>query len=241
MPYPSQTFNTFDDLLAYINALWITNGNQEITGLIGNNVVNGLLTFIRESPLNYQRAKVSSTAILYAATQPVNIFTVTPPISVSFGDNIYNEYTFVNATGHDIPLLAGMSYYDVNLNQITYIPSNQIVNISKAQNGLWIQTNNLATSATFYEEEDFTVQAGGTMVPGQITYTISVAKIKINSVNIFVDGSRLFPNVTDQFSYSIVYNANNVVITFLNTVLSPTNQGVQNQQKITINYAKVLF
>lgn len=241
MPYPSQTFNTFDELLAYINSFWITNGSQEITGLIGNNVVNALLTFVRQSPLNYQRAKVSSTAIHFGATHPVNIFTVTPPLDVSFGDNIYNEYTFVNATGQDIPLLAGLSYYDVNLNNITYIPSNQIVNISKAENGLWIQTNNFATSPTLFEEEDFEVHAGGTMVPGQITYTIAVPKIKINSVNIFVDGSRLFPNVTDQFSYSIVYNANNVVITFMNTVLSPTNQGVQDQQKITINYAKVLF
>lgn len=239
MPYPQQTFNNFAQLLAYINSLWITNGNQEITGVIGNNVVNGLLTFIEQSPLNYQRAKVSSTAIHFGTTQPVNVFSGTPPIDVSFGDNIYNEYTFVNATGVDIPFVAGLSFYDVNLNQITYIPSNQILNISKTQNGSWIQTNNFNPGSELWEQIDFQVGVSG-MNPGDITYTIPVAKIKINSVKPFVDGSRLYPNVDDQFSYSIVYNANNVVITFLNNP-GTGNQGVVSGQKIILDYAKVSF
>ena len=63
-----QTFPNFADLLAYINSEWITNGNQEITGVIGNNVVNGLLTFITQSPLiNDATDDIDST--MYVANQ----------------------------------------------------------------------------------------------------------------------------------------------------------------------------
>lgn len=242
MSYPQQIFPDFNSLMTYMNTFWVTNGNEEITGVVGNNVVNGLLTFIRQSPLNWQSAKVWSVGSSVSVTQPVNVFMITAPSSVAFLNNIYNEYTFVNTTNSNIPFATGNSYYDVMLNNITYIPSHQVLNISKAQNGLWLQTNNFAnTSASgeAWQQLNFIV-GDSVMINGQILLTISSPSTKINSVKITVDGIRLYPSVLDQFSYNLVYNAGNFEITFLNDGGSG-NQGVQGGQKIIIDYAQISF
>ncbi len=137
MSYPSQTFATFDELLAYFNSYWITNGVQEITGLIGNNGVNGLLTFIRKSPLNWQKAQISSSTGNVSAVRPIVVFTGVPN-SLSFADNIYFEYVFINTTVGDIPLLNPTNYFDINLNAVTKIPAKSIVNLVKTNNNQWI-------------------------------------------------------------------------------------------------------
>ncbi len=136
MPYPVNTFPNFNALLNYINSYWITNGMEEITGVIGNDVVNALLTFVEQSPLNWQTALIVSSGGDINATRPVNVFITTPPNSLTWGDNIYNQYIFNNTTGGDIPTL--MTYYDLSLQPLNVIPANSLVNICKATNGFWI-------------------------------------------------------------------------------------------------------
>lgn len=135
MPYPVNTFPNFSALLAYINNFWITNGIEEITGVIGNDVVNGLLTFVEQSPLNWQTTDIFSTGGAISPVRPVNIIMSVTPDSISWGDNIYNQYIFSNTTSGDIP---SQTYYDNNLSAVTIIPAKSVVNIAKAKNGNWI-------------------------------------------------------------------------------------------------------
>lgn len=243
MPYPQQTFNSFNDLQVYINTYWVTNGVGDITGIVGNNVVNALLTFIEESPLNYGRAKVISTGGSVLLDRPVNVINGTPPSTVSFGDNIYNEFTIVNMTAANIPLAAGVTYYDVNSNIITYIPRRQVLSVSKAENNLWIQTNNFSTNGGSVTFPKIYINVGNDspqqMIPGQIAYTIDNNKIDIDSVAVTIDGVRIYPDVVGQVSVDIMYNVNNVVITFLNPSIDNPgiNFGVQQGWKIIIDYA----
>ena len=41
MPYPVLTFSNISDWENYLNTNWVTNGNEEITAIVGNNSVNG--------------------------------------------------------------------------------------------------------------------------------------------------------------------------------------------------------
>jgi hypothetical protein len=138
MPLPDVTFPNFPALLAYINANIKPNGNEEIIGQIHNNVENGLLTFIEQSPLNWQKADVVNSAAAYIAQRPVVVFDGTAPVSLTWTDNIYNEYVFVNMTASAIPLLGLLVYYDTQSNPISSIPANSAVNIFKASNDLWV-------------------------------------------------------------------------------------------------------
>lgn len=136
MAFPTNTFATFDDLMNYINQFIIPNGLQEIDGDEHNSVENGLLTFIRQSPLNWQTARIESTGGILSAVRPVTVFMSAVPTSFTWGDNIYNQYVFINTTLGDIP--TSTTYYDINLTATNIIPAKSIVNVSKASNGLWI-------------------------------------------------------------------------------------------------------
>ena len=114
MPYPVQTFPNFAALLSYINTEWVTNGNGDITGIVGNNVVNGLLNFITESPLNYGKTQVSVIPTAVVASKPVIVFT-TAPSAFSWGNNIYNQYVLINTTNNIIPFANGFYYRDIDL------------------------------------------------------------------------------------------------------------------------------
>lgn len=138
MAYPEVTFNSFDDLMTYINTYIVTNGMQLIEGVEHNSVENGLLQFIRQSPLNWQKAKIESSGGAINASRPVTVFMSNVPDSLVWGDNIYNQYVFINTTLGDIPLGAGSTYYDIALQPVDYIPARSIVNICKASNDLWI-------------------------------------------------------------------------------------------------------
>lgn len=138
MPYPSVTFNDFDELMDYINTYIVTNGMEQIEGVEHNAAENGLLTFIRHSPLNWQKAKIESSGGAVSASRPVVVFMSNVPTSLVWGDNIYNEYIFINTTSGDIPLGVGSTYYDISLQPIDNIPAKSIVNICKASNDLWI-------------------------------------------------------------------------------------------------------
>lgn len=148
---PTVTYISFSELAAYIDAKWITNNQGLITGVIGNNVVNGLLTFIEQSPLNWNRATVVSDGIAITAGSqltpgPVIVITGTPSPSLSWADNIYNQYVFINATSGPIPLSNGFTYLDNTLTVQNSIPANQVTEIFKAPNGTWFLGNNLASA-----------------------------------------------------------------------------------------------
>lgn len=141
MAYPQQTFSTIAQLLNYINTLWVTNGNDEITGVIGNNVVNALANFIVSYEVNGSLANISTSSGVVTVTKPITAFTV-GPTSVNWPDNVQNEYYLVNATGNDIPLTSGYSYVDQFFNVQTILAARDAVHIAKATNGSWIRVNN---------------------------------------------------------------------------------------------------
>lgn len=138
MPYPAVTFANFDDLMNYINTNIVTNGLQEIEGVEHNAVENGLLTFTRKSPLNWGLAEIISVGGAVSATKPVTVITTTTPTTLSWSDNIYNEYIFMNMTGNAIPLLSPLVYFTAAGTSLNYIPENTSVNILKTANGLWV-------------------------------------------------------------------------------------------------------
>lgn len=136
MALPVIFFNTFDQLEVYIDDNIRPNGMELITGTEHNAVENGLLNFIRQSPLNWQTARIESTGGTLSAVRPVTVFMSAVPTSFSWSDNIYNQYIFINTTGGNITTTT--TYYDINLTATNVIPAKSIVNISKASNGLWI-------------------------------------------------------------------------------------------------------
>lgn len=146
--YPVQEFDTFQQLLTYINTQWITNGNGDITGIVGNNVVNGLLKFIIQSPLNYAKADIVSTSSTYTAVHGCTVFMTSAPSSFSWGDNINNEWLFINTTSTSIPLISGLVWYDIDLNPNSFVPSKERLHIIKAANGMWIQASDFSSSIT---------------------------------------------------------------------------------------------
>lgn len=138
MPFPSQTFTTLDQWKAWIDLNVIPNGNEDITGDDGNITENAAVKFIRQSPLNWEKADVVNSASAYIAQRPVVFFTGTAPVSLTWNDNIYNEYVFVNMTASAIPLLGLLVYYNTLGNPVSTIPPNTAVNVLKGSNDLWV-------------------------------------------------------------------------------------------------------
>ena len=134
MPYPTQTFPNFAALMAYINQYIITNGLGLIEGVEHNNVENGLLTFIEQSPLNWATAEIVSSGGNVVAPAPVTVFLTTTPTGLTWNDNIYNEYVFINMTSNNIPLSNSMVYYNTSGQAVNYIRANSSVDIFKASN-----------------------------------------------------------------------------------------------------------
>jgi len=135
-------FPNIDALEAYVDANITTNGNNEITGQEGNISLNGCIEFIRQSPLNYAKASVVNSTAAQIAQTPVVVFTSSTPASLTWGDNIYNEYVFINMTSSAIPLLGLLVYYTPLGTVADSIPANSVVNVFKAANDLWVQGNN---------------------------------------------------------------------------------------------------
>jgi hypothetical protein len=146
MPLPSQTYSTIQQLINAMNTEFVPNGNQEITGDIGNKLLNGLANFIVTYTLNSGLAGISSSTGVVPLSKPVTVFTVVPT-SISWPDNIQNEYYIVNATGSNIPLAAGYSYIDQYATSQTVVPARSSLHIAKATNGSWIQVNNISTGS----------------------------------------------------------------------------------------------
>jgi hypothetical protein len=142
MPFPSQTFNNLDDWKTWIDSNIIPNGNQEIIGDDGNITENAAVKFIKQSPLNWEEASVVNTALAVIAPRPVVVFTGSTPVSLTWNDNIYNEYVFINMTSSDIPLLGLLVYYKPDGTTSSVIPATTAVNIFKAENDLWVEGSN---------------------------------------------------------------------------------------------------
>lgn len=232
MPYPLQTFSTFAELLTYINNNVVTNGDEEIDAVIVNNVVNGLLTFISQSPLNYQKADLYTSGGIIVTTNPVNVFTNTTPTTLSWENNIYNQVIFINTTGNAIPLDTGVTYKNIYLVSQNNIPANSVISLVKAENDLWIQTNvdsgggqNISFGKVQFKVGD----VDAPMVQGEDTLIIEVANPMRNSCDVFLDGIMLYEDQDDQISYLVTYGSNEITINF--------NQGVNNGQKYRIKYA----
>jgi hypothetical protein len=148
--------------LAYINANIKPNGNEEITGQLHNNVENGLLTFIEQSPLNWEKADVVNDSGAVVADRPVVFFTGSTPASLTWNDNIYNEYVFVNMTASPIPLLGSLVYYTPLGATSDEIPANSAVDVFKASNDLWVQGNNSGGGSGSIQKQPLSFVVGST-------------------------------------------------------------------------------
>jgi hypothetical protein len=146
MPLPSTTYSTIQQLINDINARFVTNGMELITGDIGNSQLNGLANFIVEYTLNSGLAGISSSTGVIPLSKPITVFTVVPS-SINWPDNIQNEYYIVNATASNIPLTAGYAYIDQYATSQTSVPARSSLHIAKATNGSWIQVNNTTTGS----------------------------------------------------------------------------------------------
>lgn len=135
---PTLIFPNLDSWEIWVDNNIVTNGMELITGNFGNITENAAIQFIRQSPLNWQTANVISSGGIVNVTRPVNVIISSVPASLSWGDNIYNQYIFINTVAADIPLATGSSYYDINLQPVDIIPAKSIVNICKASNSLWV-------------------------------------------------------------------------------------------------------
>lgn len=148
MPLPNQTFTTIQQLINYINTVFITNGNNGITGEQGNNILNGLTSFIKNYTINNSLAAIlSANGGVVVLPKPVTIFTGNPD-SIQWADDVQNEYYIVNATGFDIPLTTGFSYTDQFGTAQIVIPARVSIHIAKAINNSWVQINNLPGSGS---------------------------------------------------------------------------------------------
>lgn len=173
---PSQTFNSLDEWQTWIDSNIITNGNQEITGNDGNITESAAVKFIKRSPLNWEKTAVVSVGGAVVASRPITVFMTTTPTSLTWGDNIYNEFVFINMTASEIPLLGSLVYYDAFQNPVDNIPPNQVVNIVKASNDLWVSSNNVLPaplSGLVPEPLDFIVSSTSIIPIGGRTLTIT--------------------------------------------------------------------
>ena len=143
MPYPQQTFQTLQALLNYINAVIITNGNNAITGVVANNVFNGLASFLQSYLVNGNLVDINSTSgSVLNLQKPMTVVTGTPT-SVQWPGNPQNEYYITNATANVVAITNGFSYVDQYGTTQTSIPPRTSIHIAKAINGSWVLVNNL--------------------------------------------------------------------------------------------------
>lgn len=173
---PSQTFSTLDEWQVWIDANIKTNGNQEITGDDGNITESAAVKFIKRSPLNWEKTAIVSAGGAVVASRPITVFMTTTPTSLTWGDNIYNEFVFINMTSNVIPLLGTLVYYNAFGTPIDEIPANQVVNIVKSSNDLWVQYNSVLPaplSGLVPEPLDFIVSSTSIIPTGGTSLTIT--------------------------------------------------------------------
>jgi len=198
MPLPTQTFNTIDDWESWVNSNIITNGNGDISGNDGNITENAAVKFIKKSPLNWEKAQIISTGGVVVPVRPVVIFTNTTPTSLTWNDNIYNEYLFINMTGSDIPLGGSFVYYTPLGTVGTTIPAFGIINILKANNDLWVQGNssNGGGGGTVQKQPQTYIVGTTVGAPTSGTNTWALSTF-LNSWIVLIIGRSLIVDMTD--------------------------------------------
>lgn len=135
-------FPDLDALEVYVDTYIKANGNNEITGPQANNSLNGCIEFIRQSPLNYDKAQIASTSGAVVATSAIVVITEgQTPSSLSFSDNIYHQYVFINMSALPVPLANGLYYYNNTGGVENEIAAASAVVLYKAKNDLWVQGN----------------------------------------------------------------------------------------------------
>jgi hypothetical protein len=144
---PNQTFSTIQQLINYINTVFVTNGANGITGAEGNNILNGITTFLQSYLVNNSLVTIYNTnpGTVYMLQTPMTLFT-TVPTSIQWPNNVQNEYYIINATSQNIPIAGGYSYTDQYGTVQTTIPARTAIHIAKATNQSWVQVNNLGES-----------------------------------------------------------------------------------------------
>lgn len=168
-------FPDIDSLEAYVDANIIANGAELITGPINNTALNGCIEFIRQSPLNYSKASVENTSGAVIASTAVVVFTGSTPSSLTWNDNIYNEYVFINMTASSITLLGLLVYYTPTGTVASTIPANTVINVFKASNDLWVQGNNTGSGGGSTQKQPLTYIVGitsGAPIDGASTWTL---------------------------------------------------------------------
>lgn len=213
--YPQQTFTDFTQLLNYINTEVVTNGNEEIDAIIMNNVVNGLLTFIEQSPLNSPKGTIVSSGGNVVLNSPVTLISGTTPINVTWGNNIYNQYVIINSLS--VPVTTLVSFKDILGNVINSIPPQSVLNLYQLSNGDWVNTNrNIKTYplqiVVGYPDSDGNILMDNTT----ISLTINQTGVQVGSVKVF--NGMLMPldatGVTSA-SYGVVYLNSKIVVNFV--------------------------
>lgn len=210
MPLPAQTFPTLDDAIVYINTHIIPNGVNDITGEEHNNVENALAYFIKFYTLNsdLHRVAISSDTGAVVAGAPITYFMATPS-SLSWPDNVQNEYYFVNATGNNIPLATGFVYYDEYQDPISIIPARSIIHIAKAVNTLWVKVAMLGGSGSSTGLPPQTNHSGEVLVTNGTSVSWSSLRMKLTSADFEPDGRTINSTVSAllaAFKYDIFIN-----------------------------------
>lgn len=174
-------FPNIDALQAAVDAEIIANGNEEITGPIMNEMLNGCIEFIRKSPLNWSKASLVSGGGVVSISDEytgVVVFMTTTPTSLTWGDNFYYQYVFINMTAADIPLFGLLRYYKTDGTVAASIPANSAVTIYKASNDLWIgivSTGGGGGGSTQKQPKSYVVGVtDGAPTPDTLTWTLPV-------------------------------------------------------------------
>jgi len=161
--FPSQTFPNLEAVRTYVNTFIIPNGANLIDGTEANNVLNSLITFIEQAPLNWAGVTLITgggniVAGSLGTPGPVLLFTGITPTSLGWSSPTpYNEYVFINVTPNPIPLATDFTYLDLTLTPRNSVPANQALVIYMLPNNQWVQGNNLSSTGN--------VPGGG--IPGQ--------------------------------------------------------------------------
>jgi hypothetical protein len=171
-------FPDIDAVENYVNTNIIANGVEYITGPINNVALNGCIEFIRKSPLNWAKALLKNTGgsiVLSDEYVGVVVFSTISPTDLTFGDNIYNEYVFINMTSSAIPLITPSFYYNLSGQAIDNIPANTAINLFKVSNDLWVQGNNTGSGGGSTQKQPLTYVVGitsGSPTVGTTTWTL---------------------------------------------------------------------
>lgn len=141
MPLPIQSYNTITTLRNAINTYLVPNGSGDINATEINNVLNSVVDFLAASSVNGGLAKIEQSGGAIVLSNGVTIVKTTIPTSLTWIDNIYNQWVIINQLSSSIPLLSGLSYVDIFGTVQTSIPANTTVNLYKVSNGQWVNSN----------------------------------------------------------------------------------------------------